>query len=113
MADLTVQSSARVANDLVMSAPTVTTGDKFINTGNEMIMVNNASGAPINVTVPTPGTVDGLAIADKVVAVGAGKIGLLGPFARSTYSDPADSQKLTFICSAVATVTVAVIKRGA
>lgn len=36
------------------------------------LTVKNGSAASINVTIPTPGTVDGLAIADRVVAVPAG-----------------------------------------
>jgi hypothetical protein len=35
------------------------------------LRVKNASGSPINVTLTTPGSVDGLAIPDRVVAVPA------------------------------------------
>jgi hypothetical protein len=34
---------------------------------------NNGSGAPITITLVTPGTVDGLAIADRAVIVPAGE----------------------------------------
>lgn len=34
---------------------------------------NNGSGAPITITLATPGTVDGLAIADRAVSVPAGE----------------------------------------
>lgn len=113
MATITPQSSARVATDLVWVAATVTTGDQWVNTGNEMLLVNNASGAPINVTIPTPILADGnLTVADKVIAVGAGKIGFLGPFPRATYSDAADSFKAKAVCSSVTSVTLAVVKRG-
>lgn len=37
----------------------------------KVLWVKNGSGSPINVTIPTPGTVGGLAIADQVVAVPA------------------------------------------
>lgn len=108
MADLTVQSSSRTANDLAWAAPTVGTGDTFLNTGREAILVNNAIDAPLTVTIETPATVDGLAITDRVVAVGAEKIALLGPFPRATYNNTEGKLKIT--CSAVASVTLAVIK---
>lgn len=112
MALLTPQLSKRVANDLTMSAATASTGDTFANSGREMVLIVNGSGSPINVTIPTPATVDGdLPVADKVIAVGAGKHALLGPFARSTYNDGDGLVKFT--CSSVTTVTVAVIARGA
>ena len=113
MADLTVQESARAANDLTFAAATVTTGDKWVNTGREMLLVKNDSGGSVNVTIQTPAVNDGdLAISDRVIAVGAGEIALLGPFERGLYSNPADSYKATVICSSVTDVTLAVIKVG-
>lgn len=41
-------------------------------TGPKLLHVKNGSGASITVTLPTPGTVAGLAIADRTVAVPAG-----------------------------------------
>lgn len=108
MADITVQPAKRVANDLTLSDPTNSTGDKFVNTGREMLVVINSSVSSINVTITTPATVDGLAITDKVIAVGAGKTALLGSFPRSTYND--GDNKVSFVCSAVADVKVAVIR---
>ena len=35
--------------------------------------VNNGSGSSVTVTIATPGTVDGLAIADRAVAIPAGE----------------------------------------
>jgi hypothetical protein len=108
MADLTVQSSSRSANDLAWSAPTAGTGDTFTNTGREAILVNNNVDEPVTVTIETPATVDGLAITDRIIVVGEGKIALLGPFPRATYNN--NEGKLKITCSAVVAVTLAVIR---
>jgi hypothetical protein len=55
------------------TTPTATHGNKVLNDGLTFVMVDNGSGAPITVTIDTPGTVDGLAIENREVAVGAGK----------------------------------------
>lgn len=53
----------------------------FIAPGpNSFLAVRNSGGAPYNVTIPTPGTVDGQAIADRVVAVANGAVKFIGPF---------------------------------
>lgn len=110
MAELTVQPSARVANDLTLSNASGG-GDKFANTGVEMLLVQNGSGGSINVTVATPQTVDGNAVADKVIAVADGKTALLGPFSKATYNDTDGFVNVTY--SGTSSVKVAAIKRGA
>jgi hypothetical protein len=95
--------------DLTMVAPTAGTGDTWVNTGAEMLVVNNASGSPINVTIPLTPTPDGLAVTSRVVAVAAGKIELIGDFPPGQYNDATGVVKAT--CSAVATVTIGVFKR--
>jgi len=114
MADLTVQSSARAANPLTFSAATATTGDKWVNTAKEMVLVKNASGGSINVTIDTPNKQDGdLEVDQRVIAVGAGTTALLGPFEKSVYSNKSDSNKAKVICSSVTSITIAIIKMGA
>lgn len=54
-----------------MTAPNVD-GDIVDAGGGIFITVLNGSGASINVTVQTPGTSFGLAVADRVIAVAAG-----------------------------------------
>lgn len=83
-------------------------GDDFVNTGKEAVLLENGSGAPINVTFETPGTVDGLAIADKVVAVPAGGARVVGPFPPSAYNDAQGKVKMTY--SDVTTLTVKVLQ---
>lgn len=69
------------------------------------LTVKNGSAASINVTIPTPGTVDGLAIADRVVAVPAGAEVRIRTDSRS-YQQPDGSAHINY--SAVTSVTVAV-----
>lgn len=80
--------------------------------GDTILLVNNASGGSINVTVQTPATEDGLAVADQVVAVGAGVIKSIGRFKPTLYDRPsggADPGLVYVDFSAVATVTVAAV----
>lgn len=63
-------------------------GHSLEGDGDVVLLVNNASGGSINVTVQTPATEDGLAVAEQVVAVAAGVIKAIGPFRPSTYDRP-------------------------
>ena len=47
-------------------------GDTFAGTGKETLIVANGSGAPINVTLASFKSVNGLAVPSRVVAVAAG-----------------------------------------
>jgi len=69
--------------------------------------VKNASGGSINVTVQTPGTVDGLAISDLIVAVPASGERMIGPFPIGYYTT-----SLLVDFSSVTSVTVAALKVG-
>lgn len=46
-------------------------GMEFLYTGREIIHIKNTNGSGRTLTIPTPGTVDGLAIADKTISVPA------------------------------------------
>lgn len=107
MANLVPQSTSVVGTQLTDFAPTVTVGDT-VPIGSKVI-VKNASGASINVTVVTPGNDSyGLARPDIVTAVAAGKDAQFGPFP-ADLGDPANSNLVTLICSAVASVTLHVV----
>lgn len=73
-----------------------------------VLQVDNASAGSINVTIPTPGSIDGdLPLPDRVVAVAAGAtalIGRLGP----VFHQSDDTIHIDY--SAVTSVTVAAIK---
>lgn len=106
MATLTVTAVARAGIDLAGVAAAVG-GDQFLNTGKEVLIVANGSGVSINVTFATPATVDGLAVADRTVAVAAGVTKAIGPFQRYAYNDTSNYVQITY--SAVTTVTVKVV----
>jgi hypothetical protein len=73
-----------------------------------ILRVNNGSGVSVTLTVATPGTVDGLAIADRQVVIPAGAARYLR-LPRSLYRDPGDG-KVHLSWSATATVTFEVIR---
>lgn len=109
MATLTTQVVTELASTaLSTSAATATTGDKFAVGEGCVLYVNNGSGGSITVTITTPGTSNGLAIADRTVTVAAGAIKLIA--VPSYYGDPADSNLATAVCSSVTTVTVAALR---
>ncbi len=107
MATLTLNVVARggVTVSLVAAAGG---GDEFVNTGQEFFMITNGGGGSINVTITTPNSVDGNAIADVVIAVGNGVTMFIGPFPKGTYNDSANKVQIAY--SGVTTVTVGVFR---
>ena len=108
MADvlLTVRDTSRAEGVNVTDLDAaVTSADSFLvpNNGNVRLIVVNAAGAN-NVTVTTPNAVDGLAIADLVIALTASKTYVLGPFPPAIYNNSAG--QVRFTVSANADVTV-------
>jgi hypothetical protein len=96
---------------LVHTAPTVD-GD-IVDVGRgTFLSVINGGGAPITVTVQTPGVVDGdLAVADRVVTVPIGTTPKQIPLTSSNYKQPvgdANTGRALVDYSAVASVTRAV-----
>ena len=85
-----------------------TDGNKFANDGMMFVHVKNGAGAPINVTIQTPGTVDGLAIAEQVVAVTNAEERLIGPFPPGIYNQSDGYVYVDY--SAVTTITVSVLR---
>lgn len=71
------------------------------------IRVKNGSGSAVTVTVPTPGTIDGLAIADRTVTVPATTGDVLIALGRGDAYRQADGT-VWLDYSAVTSVTVAV-----
>lgn len=105
---ITQINRAGVLSSVAGAAATATTGDTFPNDGNTVLEVNNGSASPINVTITPTATVDGQIPASKVIAVPATTRALIGPFAPSLYNDT--NSLVTFVCSAVATVTVKALR---
>jgi hypothetical protein len=77
---LTVQQIDRTAGIVPALAAVSANNNKFANDGRCFIDVANGADAPITVTFQTPGSVNGLAIADPAIAVANGVTRRFGPF---------------------------------
>lgn len=110
MADLTTQAAITVAApelDVVGSlAAAAAGGDTAEITPGAFFVLNNGSGGTITATFATPGTKDGLAIADATMAVLAGDIGIM-PLS-SVFRQSTGRCNVTY--SGVTTVTVGVFR---
>lgn len=107
---LTVNAVSETGTTLSASAANVD-GHSLVNTAraNKLFLyVNNGSGVSVNVTIQTPQTVRGLAVADQVIAVGAGVEKIIGPFDASFYNQADGTVYVDF--SAVTSVTVAAFR---
>ncbi len=102
---VTTQTITRAGLTPSLTAPTV--DNDVIDTGDVFLQVTNAAGAPINVTVQSPPTVDGLAVAELIVAVPNGQTRLIGPFPSRTFGQPsgADAGRAYVDYSAVTSIT--------
>lgn len=108
MATLTVQPAVRTTNGVnIAGVAAAGGGDSFPNTGKEVVYIKNGGGSGITLTVVTPVTIDGLAVADLTATIGAGESRIIGPFPPAYYSDGSGNVGLTY--SAVTTVTVGVV----
>ena len=90
--------------------PAQVEGHYFPNNGTTFLLVTNGSASPIDVTAISQITVEGLAVADLVVAVAAGVAKLIGPFNPQVYNDVDGNMTVTF--SAVTTITCSIISLG-
>jgi hypothetical protein len=85
-------------------------GDEFVNSGEEFIHIKNGHTSPQTVTIATPATVDGLAVADRPVEVTNAEERIIGPFPVSTYNDANGKVQLTY--DGVVSLTIAIFKPG-
>ena len=111
--NIAVQSITKSGLAPTYTAATAVDGNMFTNTGKEFIHVVNADAGAINVTIPTPATVAGLSIEDKVVAVPGNTDMMIGPFEAGFFNQPAggtDAGKVYVQYSAVVNVTVAALR---
>lgn len=91
------------------SSPLLNTSDTFTftNTGKEYIIFQKTGSGACTVTIDTPGTVDGLAVAQRAVTVAAGSgdaiattsLVICGPFPPSNYNTPGTSMLSGFTVS--------------
>lgn len=104
---LAVQDVVRAGLNPVYSAANVD-GHSIQNNGHTVLHVKTA-GTACTVTIQTPGTVDGMAVADRTVALGATAERIIGPFPPSDYNQPT-GEGVYVDFSAVTAVTVAALR---
>lgn len=105
---LTVQEMTIAGLQVAFTAATATDGDSFLNDGNTYLHVKNGGGSPITVTIQTPVTYGGIALADPTVTVTNGTEKVIGPFRKDIFNQT--DGKVYFGCDAVTSVTVAAIR---
>lgn len=90
MANVAVTQQSSVPAGQVLDDGAATTTDFFYwpNNGRDILLVTNASGGSIDVTINRYATYDGDTVADRVVAVPDGKTVAIGPFDQSIYNAP-------------------------
>lgn len=109
MATLTKQSITRAAITPTYAAA-AGGGDKFVPDDKTFLQFKNGSGAPITVTVVTPGTVEGQGIADLTITVPATTGDkMAGPFPKALFANDADGGLAAITYSGVTSLTVAAI----
>jgi hypothetical protein len=90
--------------------PANVAGNSYRLAPGRVMHVKNGSGASVTVTIPTPATadqlVDGLAVPDRTIAVGAGSERLIALGTTAAYKQPGGVANIDY--SAVTSVTVAV-----
>jgi hypothetical protein len=87
----------------------------FVNTGEELVLIKNASGSSVNIVVETPMTVlsEGLAVADEAcTALANGAEGLYGPFPTVAFNQPSGADVGKVYINVDQAVTIAVVKAG-
>lgn len=111
MADLsliTVPVATGIADVVAQAVAAAGGGDTAPVGPGRFLYVNNGSGGSLTVTVATPGTVSGLAIADTAVAVAAGDHALI-PLA-NVFRGANGRAAITY--SGVTSLTVAAFELG-
>lgn len=106
--DLSPQDIVRTGLNPTFSAADGANQNAFYNNGQTYLHVKNGGGSSINVTIDTPGVVDGLAVSNLIVAVPNGGERLIGPFPSNVYNQPDGRVHIDW--SAVSSVTVAVLR---
>lgn len=107
-ASQTTQPIIQAGTTANLTAPAVSPNGDTIDTGRVILMVDNAGGSSINVTITPTATVSGLAVTPLVVAVAAGAIKLIGPLLPAVFGQlpgSADLGRAYVDYSAVASVT--------
>jgi hypothetical protein len=88
---------SRAANTTDLS-PTAAgaSGDKFPAGADVWLFLENSTGSAITVTIDTPGTVRGQAIADLAITVPANGYAVRGPFPADVFGDAGGLLSMTY-----------------
>lgn len=107
MATLTTQSVTTAGLAATYSTPTATTGDRFLPAAGTFIHIKNGNASSCTITLTTPFTMDGLALADRVITVpGTTERFIAVPDTLYRSSDGLGD----FVVAPITTVTVAVVR---
>lgn len=106
---LSVQQTSVAGLNLSMSVANAD-GHSIPGSADVVVVVENASDSAVTVTIPTPATIGGLAIADGGGSVPAGEARHFGPF-RAGLFNQADAT-VSINLSAAASVSVAAFRLG-
>lgn len=101
-----VQTFSDLGLEPAFTTPAIADGISFVNDGKTFLLMKSATGTG-NVTVQTPRTVAGLAVSERVLAVTANKVYLMGPFPEGLY-EQADGK--VYVDVAMADLSVAVVR---
>lgn len=108
----TVSAEAIAYTGLVATYNAASASDKVKAGGTTFLHVKNADASPTTVTLTTPGTVAGLAIADPATVVAAGTEAFIGPLDIAQFADGSDSNLVTVTFSNQTSVTFAAVTLG-
>lgn len=109
---LAPQTIAATGLEMTYAAANVD-GHSIVNPDDRTFLhVKNGGGVDRTVTIQTPGTQDGLAVADRAITVTAGEERMIGPFRPRLYNQTsgADAGKVFVDFDAVTSVTVAALR---
>lgn len=96
MATLEATQCVSSGVDLTDTDNAASGGDEFVNTGDQLLYVQNTGGDPHTVTIPRTRLVDGQPAADLVVTVPDGESRLIGPFRPQDYNDEDDKIQIAY-----------------
>jgi len=96
MPDIPVVTPDRLGTDVSGSIIAGEEYASFDNTGRELLEVThtNGAGSSLDLTITTTKTIDGEAVADKVLTITKGAKYLIGPFPTAIYNNEDDQVDL-------------------
>lgn len=107
MATLATQSITTAGVGATYATPTATTGDRFQPAAGTFIHIKNANASSCTITITTPFTMDGLALADRVITVpGTSERFIAVPDSLYRSSDGLGD----FVVAPITSVTLAVVR---